>query len=140
MIEIKPTRTRIITAAVYAGLFLTGIAFIAYAEITQPPHESATLTIVAIIIKGQAAAIVAGGFAVAIEAGGYIVIIASIILDREREKAANKAAREATITATRKERKRFNEQNKAYYARMRAALDAGEDFNEHPPQFGIDDD
>ena len=142
--EIKPTRTRIITAAVYAGLFLIGIAFIAYAEITQPPHESATLTIVAIIIKGQAAAIVAGGFAVAIEAGGYIVIIASVILDREREKAARqaarKAAREATIKATRKERKRFNEQNKAYYERMRAALDAGEDFNEPPPQFDTDDD
>ena len=127
MIEIKPSRTRIITAAVYAGLFLIGIAFIAYAEITQPPHESATLTIVAIIIKGQAAAIVAGGFAVALEAGGYIVIIASIILDREREKAVSK------------ERKRANEQNKAYYKRMRAALDAGEDFTEPPPQFGEDD-
>ena len=130
--EIKPTRTRIITAAVYAGLFLIGIAFIAYAEITQPPHESATLTIVAIIIKGQAAAIVAGGFAVAIEAGGYIVIIASIILDREREKAARNAVS--------KERKLFNEQNKAYYNRMRAALDAGEDFTEPPPQFDEDDD
>ena len=132
MIEIKPSRTRIITAAVYAGLFLIGIALITYAEITQPPHESATLTIVAIIIKGQAAAIVAGGFAVAIEAGGYIVIIASIILDREREKAANNAVS--------KERKRINEQNKAYYKRMRAALDAGEDFNEPPPQFGKDED
>ena len=64
------------------------------------------------------------------------MIIASIILDREREKAANKAAHEATI----KERKRFNEQNKAYYNRMRAALDAGEDFNEPPPQFDTDDD
>ena len=132
MIEIKPTRTRIITAAVYAGLFLIGIAFIAYAEITQPPHESATLTIVAIIIKGQAAAIVAGGFAVAIEAGGYIVIIASIILDREREKATTKATREAY--------KLVNEQTTAYYERMRAALDAGEDFNEPPPQFGQDSD
>ena len=136
MIEIKPSRTRIITAAVYAGLFLIGIAFIAYAEITQPPHESATLTIVAIIIKGQAAAIVAGGFAVAIEAGGYIVIIASIILDREREKAANKAASEATSAAY----KRANAQTKAYYERMRAALDAGEDFNEPPPYFGKDAD
>ena len=109
-------------------MFLLGIALIAYTEITQPPHESATLTIVAIIIKGQAAAIVAGGFAAALEAGGYIVIIASIILDREREKAVSK------------ERKRANEQNKAYYKRMRAALDAGEDFNEPPPQFGKDDD
>ena len=128
MIEIKPSRTRMITAAAYAGLFLLGIALIAYVEITQPPHESATLTIVAIIIKGQAAAIVAGGFAVALEAGGYIVIIASIILDKEREKAASKAY------------KRANAQNKAYYKRMRAALDAGEDFNEPPPQFGNDHD
>ena len=72
------------------------------------------------------------------------MIIASIILDREREKAARqaarKAAREATIKATRKERKHFNAQNKAYYNRMRAALDAGEDFTEPPPQFSTDDD
>ena len=27
-------------------------------------------------------------------------------------------------------------QNKAYYKRMREALDAGEDFNEPPPKFG----
>ena len=67
------------------------------------------------------------------------MIIASIILDREREKAANKAAREATIKATRKERKRINAQIKPYYARMRAALDAGEDFTEPPPQFSEDD-
>ena len=68
------------------------------------------------------------------------MIIASIILDREREKAANKAAREATIKAKREARKLFNAQNKPYYNRMRAALDAGEDFNEPPPQFGNDDD
>lgn len=29
-----------------------------------------------------------------------------------------------------------NKQNKAYYKRMRRALDAGEDFNEPPPTFG----
>ena len=68
------------------------------------------------------------------------MIIASIILDREREKAATKAAREATIKATRRERKLFNEQIKAYHARMRAALDAGEDFTEPPPQFDEEDD
>ena len=56
------------------------------------------------------------------------MIIANIILDREREKAASK------------ERKRVNAQTKAYYERMRAALDAGEDFNEPPPYFGEDDD
>ena len=56
------------------------------------------------------------------------MIIASIILDRERKKA------------TRKAYKRINAQTKPYHARMRAALDAGEDFNEPPPQFGEDDD
>ena len=60
------------------------------------------------------------------------MIIASIILDREREKAAREA--------TRKVHKLFNAQNKAYYNRMRAALDAGEDFTEPPPLFGEDDD
>ena len=60
------------------------------------------------------------------------MIIASLILDKEREKAANKASSQAY--------KRANEQSKAYYKRMRAALDAGEDFNEPPPQFGDDAD
>ena len=60
------------------------------------------------------------------------MIIASIILDREREKAARNAVS--------KERKRINAQTKAYYKRMCAALDAGEDFNEPPPQFGKDAD
>ena len=68
------------------------------------------------------------------------MIIASIILDREREKAARQAVREATIKAKREVYKRANEQIKAYHARMRAALDAGEDFNEPPPQFDTDDD
>ena len=58
------------------------------------------------------------------------MIIASIILDREREKAASNAVS--------KERKRINAQTKAYYERMRAALDAGEDFTEPPPYFGKD--
>ncbi len=60
------------------------------------------------------------------------MIIASIILDREREKATTKATREAY--------KLVNEQTTAYYERMRAALDAGEDFNEPPPQFDTNDD
>ena len=64
------------------------------------------------------------------------MIIASIILDRERKKAANKAVREAR----REVYKLFNAQTKAYYNRMRAALDAGEDFTEPPPQFDEDDD
>ena len=68
------------------------------------------------------------------------MIIASIILDREREKAARQAARKAAREARREAYKLFNAQNKAYYNRMRAALDAGEDFTEPPPQFGEDDD
>ena len=67
------------------------------------------------------------------------MIIASIILDREREKAARQA-RQAASEATSKAYKRANEQSKAYYDRMRAALDAGEDFTEPPPQFGKDAD
>ena len=63
------------------------------------------------------------------------MIIANIILDREREKAARQAASEATSDAYR----RVNEQIKAYHDRMRAALDAGEDFTEPPPQFGKED-
>ena len=65
------------------------------------------------------------------------MIIANIILDREREKAARQA-RQAASEATSEVYRRVNEQNKAYYKRMRAALDAGEDFNEPPPQFGED--
>ena len=53
----------------YTAIFLIGMAIITHQEIVQPPHQSVPLTIIQILIKGQAAALVAGGFAVSIETG-----------------------------------------------------------------------
>ena len=54
--------------------------------------------------------------------------IASYLLDKVREKGRAKGRAEAYKDA--------NEQSAPYYKRMRAALDAGEDFSEPPPKFG----
>ena len=52
------------------------------------------------------------------------MVIASYLLDKAREKGREEAYKDA------------NRQNAAYYKRMRAALEAGEDFDEPPPTFG----
>ena len=60
--------------------------------------------------------------------------IASYLLDKAREKGRAEGRVEGRAEAY----KDINRQNDAYYKRMRAALDAGEDFNEPPPKFGND--
>ena len=51
----------------YTAIFLIGMSIIIHQEIVQPPYRSVPLTIIQILIKGQAADLVAGGFAVSIE-------------------------------------------------------------------------
>ena len=51
------------------------------------------------------------------------MLLVAHIIEKEREKARDDAYKDA------------DEQISAYYWRMRAALDAGEPFNEPPPRF-----
>ena len=67
--------------------------------------------------------------------GGYIVVLAAHILQKEQEKAMAKGRGEGRVEGRDEAYKDADEQNDAYYRRMRAALDAGEPFDEPPPRF-----
>ena len=59
------------------------------------------------------------------------MLLAAHIIQKEQEKALAKGLEQGLDKAY----KDADEQNEAYYRRMRAALDAGEPFNEPPPRF-----
>ena len=125
---------KIITSMIaYTTVFLIGLTLITHQEITQSPHQGAIATIIQIILKGQAAAIIAGGVAISVETGAYIVVLATYLINKKREKAVA----EGEIKGAAKAYERVNNELAAYHARMRAAVDAGEPFNEPPPHFPI---
>ena len=115
----------------YTAIFLIGMAIITHQEIVQPPHQSVPLTIIQILIKGQAAALVAGGFAVSIETGAYIMVLGAYLAKQQIERMNAKTRRKAQNEAYR----HANAEFAAYIRRMNAARDAGEPFNEPPPYF-----
>lgn len=131
---------KIITSMIaYTSVFIIGLTLIAHQEITQPPHEGIIPTIVQIILKGQAAAIIAGGVAISVETGAYIVVLATYLINKKREKAVAEGIAQGEIKGAAKAYERVNNELAAYHARMRAAVDAGEPFNEPLPHFSQDD-
>ena len=120
------------------------MALAALYEIAEVTHDTPLATTIAIIVTGQSVAVVSAGLAAVVEGAYYIMVIAYHMVQRgiERGRAEgrqegisegigigeNKGRDEAYDDAAR--------QNEAYFKRMRAALDAGEDFNEPPPMFG----
>ena len=127
MEPINPNRTRIISVVAYSVLFALGMTLTTWHELSMAQGRAPLEIIVAIIMKAQAVAVASAGFAAVVEAGGYIVFLAAHIVQKEQEKAMAKGLELAYKDA--------DEQNAAYYQRMRAALDAGEPFDEPPPRF-----
>ena len=63
------------------------------------------------------------------------MLLAAHIIQKEQEKALAKGLEQGLEQGLDKAYKDADEQIVAYYERMRAALDAGEPFNEPPPRF-----
>ena len=118
-------RMRIISLSAYSALFALGMALTTWHELSLAQERAPLEIIVAIIINAQAVA--SAGFAAIVETGGYIVLLAAYIIQKERDEGRKAGLDEAYKDAA--------EQNAAYYRRMRAALDAGEPFDEPPPMF-----
>ena len=120
-------RMRIISLSAYSALFALGMALTTWHELSLAQERAPLEIIVAIIINAQAVAVASAGFAAIVETGGYIVLLAAYIIQKERDEGRKAGLDEAYKDAA--------EQNAAYYRRMRAALDAGEPFDEPPPMF-----
>ena len=131
MEPINPNRTRIISLSAYSAMFALGMALTTWHELSMAQGRAPLEIVVAIIINAQAVAVAAAGFAALVETGGYVVLLAAHIIQKEQEKALTKGRGEGRDEAY----KDAAEQNAAYYQRMRAALDAGEPFDEPPPMF-----
>ena len=131
MEPINPNRTRIVSVSVFSALFALGMALTTWRELALAPDRPPLEIIYAIIYNAQAVAVGSAGFAAMVEAGGYIMFLAAHILQKEQEKAMAKGRDEGIDEAY----KDADEQILAYHARMRAALDAGEPFDEPPPRF-----
>ena len=131
---------RILSVVVFSVSFALGMALVTWYEITEVTHDTPLATIIAIIVKGQAVSVVSAGLAAVVEGGVYIVVIASYMVQRGVEKGREEGIAIGEAIGENKGRteayKDANEQNEAYYKRMRAALEAGEDFDEPPPTFG----
>ena len=124
-------RTRIISVIAYSALFALGMTLTTWHELTLAQERAPLDIVVAIIFNAQGVSVASAGFAALVEAGGYIVFLAAHIVQKEQEKAHAKGREEGEDKAY----KDADEQIVAYYERMRAALDAGEPFDEPPPRF-----
>ena len=124
-------RMRIISLSAYSALFALGMILTTWHELSMAQERAPLEIIVAIIINAQAVAVASAGFAAIMETGGYIVLLAAHIIQKERDEG-RKAGRDEGRDEAYKD---ADEQNEAYYGRMRAALDAGEPFDEPPPRF-----
>ena len=135
MQPINPNRTRIISVIAYSVLFALGMTLTTWHELSMAQGRAPLEIIVAIIINAQAVAVASAGGAAIVEAGGYLMLLAAHIIQKEQEKALAKGLEQGLEQGLDKAYKDADEQNEAYYERMRAALDAGEPFNEPPPRF-----
>ena len=143
MQPINPNRTRIVSVIAYSALFALGMTLTTWHELSMAQDRAPLEIIVAIIINAQAVAVASAGGAAIVEAGGYLMLLAAHIIQKEQEKALAKGLEQGLEQGIDKGRgegreeayKDADEQIVAYYERMRAALDAGEPFNEPPPRF-----
>ena len=128
-------RTRIISLSVYSAMFALGMTLTTWHELSMAQGRAPLEIIVAIIFNAHVVAVASAGFAALAESGVYIVVIAAHIIQKAQEKAHAKGRDEGIGEGIDKAYKDADEQNAAYYRRMRAALDAGEPFDEPPPRF-----
>ena len=155
-----PSWVRISSIMVFALSFVIGMALVSWYEIGEVQNDSALATTIAIIVKGQAVSVLSTALGGVIEGSAYIVVIATYIVQKNREEGhaeglaeGLKQGRTEGLTEGLEqgiERGRTegrtqgiseayadaNAKNAAYFRRMKEALERGEDFDEPPPTFG----
>ena len=147
-----PSWVRISSIAMFALSFVIGMALVSWYEIGEVQHDSALATTIAIIVKGQAVSVLSTALGGVIEGSAYIVVIATYIVQKNREEGHAEGRAEGLAEGLKQGRTEGIEQgrsegiaeayadanakNAAYFRRMKEALERGEDFDEPPPTFG----
>ena len=135
-----PSWVRISSIMVFALSFVIGMALVSWYEIGEVQDDSALATTIAIIVKGQAVSVLSTALGGVIEGSAYIVVIATYIVQKNREEGhaeglaeGLKQGRSEGIAEAYAD---ANAKNAAYFRRMKEALERGDDFDEPPPTFG----
>ena len=128
MTVITTNWVRILSVAVFSVSFALGMALATWYEITEVTNDTPLATIIAIITVGQAVAVVSTGLAAVVEGGAYIVVIAHRMVQQGIERGKEEGREEAYEDV--------DKQLDAYFKRMDAAREKGEDFDEPRPRFG----
>ena len=151
-----PSWVRISSIVVFALSFVIGMALVSWYEIGEVQDDSALATTIAIIVKGQAVSVLSTALGGVIEGSAYIVVIATYIVQKNREEGHAEGLAEGLkqghiqglehgLEQGRSEGRSegiaeayadANAKNAAYFRRMKEALERGEDFDEPPPTFG----
>ena len=147
-----PNWVRISSIMVFALSFVIGMALVSWYEIGEVQDDSALATTIAIIVKGQAVSVLSTALGGVIEGSTYIVVIATYIVQKNREEGHAEGRAEGLAEGLKRGRTEGIEQgrtegiteayadanakNAAYFRRMKDALERGEDFDEPPPTFG----
>ena len=143
-----PSWVRISSIMVFALSFVIGMALVSWYEIGEVQNDSALATTIAIIVKGQAVSVLSTALGGVIEGSAYIVVIATYIVQKNREEGHAEGLAEGLEQGLEQGIKQgrtqgiaeayadANEKNAAYFRRMKDALERGEDFDEPPPTFG----
>ena len=155
-----PNWVRISSIVVFALSFVIGMALVSWYEIGEVQDDSALATTIAIIVKGQAVSVLSTALGGVIEGSAYIVVIATYIVQKNREEGHAEGRAEGLAEGLKQghiqglehglEQGRSegrsegiaeayadaNAKNAAYFRRMKEVLERGEDFDEPPPTFG----
>ena len=143
-----PSWVRISSIMVFALSFVIGMALVSWYEIGEVQDDSALATTIAIIVKGQAVSVLSTALGGVIEGSAYIVVIATYIVQKNREEGHAEGRAEGLAEGLQQGRTEgrsegiaeayadANAKNAAYFRRMKDALERGEDFDEPPPTFG----
>ena len=147
-----PNWVRISSIAMFALSFVIGMALVSWYEIGEVQNDSALATTIATIVKGQAVSVLSTALGGVIEGSAYIVVIATYIVQKNREEGHAEGLAEGLQQGRTEgltqgiEQGRTegiaeayadaNAKNAAYFRRMKDALERGEDFDEPPPTFG----
>ena len=70
---------------VFALSFVIGMVLVSWYEIGEVQHDSSLATTIAIIVKGQAVSVLSTALGGVIEGSAYIVVIATYIVQKNRE-------------------------------------------------------
>ena len=80
-----PNWVRISSIMMFALSFVIGMALVSWYEIGEVRHDTALATTIAIIVKGQAVSVLSTALGGVIEGSAYIVVIATYIVQKNRE-------------------------------------------------------